>query len=370
MKKVLIIEDEASLRVGIADTLAYEGFETIEARDGKTGIQLARQQMPGLIICDIMMPDIDGYGVLIELRSDPATATIPFIFLTAVVARSAMRKGMEFGADDYLTKPFSQEELLGTVKARLEKQAALDEKYSQKVADLHQVMIHSMPHEFRTPLIGILGASKWLMAELGNLEQEVIMRMLETIYRSGERLERLIEHYLLYAQVEVAMLDAAKLNAIRSQKVDEPGLSIQFVAFQNAERERRQNDLVMAVKEREVSVQISSDNLNKIVTELIINACKFSKSGTPIELDTVIDDRHYTLNVTDHGRGMTQEQITNIGAYVQFERTLHEQQGLGLGLILAKRLADLHGGSLTIDSVPGEYTKVSVNLVRVTDEAA
>jgi DNA-binding response OmpR family regulator len=112
MKKILIIEDEPLLRANILDLLAAEEFDAIAAENGAIGVQLALSHLPDLIISDVMMPELDGYGVVQALRQNPMTATIPFIFLTAKVDRADLREGMSLGADDYLTKPFRPKELL------------------------------------------------------------------------------------------------------------------------------------------------------------------------------------------------------------------------------------------------------------------
>ena len=112
MKKILVVEDEQSLRKDIIEMLTYEGFDVIGAENGRVGIEEAQRHLPDLIICDIMMPEINGYDVLAELRKEGKTATIPFIFLTARTDKLDRRQGMEQGADDYLTKPFAIRELL------------------------------------------------------------------------------------------------------------------------------------------------------------------------------------------------------------------------------------------------------------------
>lgn len=126
MKKFLVIEDTAPTRNLFLECLEAEGFYTIGAENGLVGVQRAQEHLPDLIICDIKMPELDGYGVLTKLRQDPATAIIPFIFVTGMGTRADLRLGMELGADDYLTKPFTVEELLGAISARLSKQAALN----------------------------------------------------------------------------------------------------------------------------------------------------------------------------------------------------------------------------------------------------
>jgi serine/threonine protein kinase/CheY-like chemotaxis protein len=133
--RILIVEDEKHIRQNVAETLTYEGYSTIEAENGRVGVQLAAQEIPDLILCDVMMPEMDGYDVLRTLQAEPATAMIPFIFLTALADRQYVRYGMALGADDYLTKPFTPDELLDTIQARLAKQAAAAEKYRTLLND-------------------------------------------------------------------------------------------------------------------------------------------------------------------------------------------------------------------------------------------
>lgn len=127
MKKILVIEDWADTRNFFVECLKIEGFSAIGAENGFIGIHLAKKHLPDLIICDIVMPDLDGYGTLTTLRQDINTAMIPFIFLTAKVTKSDRRKGMELGADDYLTKPCTVEELLRAIAAQLKKQSILQQ---------------------------------------------------------------------------------------------------------------------------------------------------------------------------------------------------------------------------------------------------
>lgn len=125
MIKILVIEDEDSVRENILDLLQAEDFDTVSAANGRIGIDLALAEFPDLVLCDMMMPEVDGYGVLSALRQEPLTATIPFIFLTAKSAKADFRQGMDMGADDYLTKPFTRAELLSAIMNRLERQATL-----------------------------------------------------------------------------------------------------------------------------------------------------------------------------------------------------------------------------------------------------
>jgi YesN/AraC family two-component response regulator len=129
VKSILIIEDEAQTRSIFLKCLEFEGFHAVGASDGTAGIALARQHVPDLVVCDIMMPDMDGYSVLSALRKSAQTALIPLIFLTAKVTMADLRRGMELGADDYLTKPCTVEQFLAAINSRLHRQEQLSHLY-------------------------------------------------------------------------------------------------------------------------------------------------------------------------------------------------------------------------------------------------
>lgn len=122
MKRILIIEDDAQTRRNLATILRMEGYDPVLAADGREGIEAARRERPALILCDVMMPELDGHGVIASLREDEATAHIPFIFLTARGERADIRAGMNLGADDYIIKPVTACELIAAVEARLERE--------------------------------------------------------------------------------------------------------------------------------------------------------------------------------------------------------------------------------------------------------
>jgi|SRR6478672_10857778 len=135
MLKILVIEDNIRISENILEILEAENFQVLAAADGEIGVQLAREYQPDLIICDIMMPKLDGYGVLTELQKDVDTALIPFIFLTALAEQKDFRQGMNLGADDYLTKPCSPEDILSAIATRLEKQANYTQQQIQHLSD-------------------------------------------------------------------------------------------------------------------------------------------------------------------------------------------------------------------------------------------
>src|SRR5678815_5324884 len=129
-KTILVIDDNTDIRENTSEILELAGYKTFTAENGKQGVEIAVKEKPAVIVCDIMMPELDGYGVLHLLRKNQETQNIPFIFLTAKTERSDFRKGMEMGADDYITKPFDDIELLNAVEVRLRKSQILEQKYA------------------------------------------------------------------------------------------------------------------------------------------------------------------------------------------------------------------------------------------------
>lgn len=135
-QKILIIEDNDDIRESTAEILELANYEVFQANNGRAGVDMANEHLPDLILCDIMMPELDGYGVLYLLNKNPQTSATPFIFLTAKAERMDMRKGMEMGADDYLVKPFDDVELLNAIETRLSKREKQERFYSKSIAKL------------------------------------------------------------------------------------------------------------------------------------------------------------------------------------------------------------------------------------------
>ncbi|MCC9135127.1 response regulator [Pontibacter silvestris] len=153
MKKILLIEDNQEIRENTSEILALANYKVIEAEHGRAGVELAKKELPDLIVCDIMMPQLDGYGVLHMLSKNPVTASIPFIFLTAKSEKEDFRKGMNLGADDYLTKPFDDVELLDAIEIRLKKSEILRSEFKKNAEGLDEFIQEAKGYEELEKLI-------------------------------------------------------------------------------------------------------------------------------------------------------------------------------------------------------------------------
>ena len=362
MNKILVIEDQQAVRENIVERLNAENFETISAENGIDGLLLARDHRPDLIICDVMMPELDGYGVLTLLRQDPLTATIPFIFLTAKADKVDLRQGMQLGADDYLTKPFTKADLLGAIAARLEKQVAVVQQSEKKIEEFRRSITDVLPQEILNPLNEIFGCSQMLVERYDSIKPQEILETAQNINTSTGRVHRLIENFMIYAQIEFLAADPEQVKALKNGSTLNRSEIIDKVATQKAKEHHRESDLVLEVTN--TIIRIAEQDLKKVVEELIDNAFKFSEAGTPVYVKATVTNDIFSLYITNYGRQMTPEQIASIGVCMQFDRKFYEQQGLGLGLIIAKRLTELYNGQLTIKSGPKSQTTVCVALPR------
>ncbi|MBX7221723.1 MAG: response regulator [Blastocatellia bacterium] len=363
MTKILVIEDEQAIREVIAELLEFDNFEPILAENGQIGLELARQNHPDLILCDINMPVLGGLGVLAAVREDPALIGIPFIFLTAKVDQSDVRMGMELGADDYLFKPIARTELLGAINTQLDKHQMVKRRYEQKLEDLRRNLSTALPHELRTPLNGILGTSDLILECFNSLDREELLELVQNINVSARRLHRLVENFWMYAKIEISSSDQNRMESLGLSKTHSSQGVIEQAAFKLGRSVDRRADIHLDLQE--CGVFISETYLDKIITELLDNALKYSEPNQKVNIRSWFDEMYLHVVISGISRGMTLQQIADVGAYMQFDRGVYEQQGAGLGLTISKRLAEMHGGELTITSIPGGETSVEITLRRM-----
>jgi len=355
--RILLIEDDRRLAEMVSNYLGEAGFQTAISRTGSGGIALHDREPFDVLILDLMLPDMDGLDVCRRIREKSET---PILMLTARGDAMDRVVGLEMGADDYLPKPFTAPQLFSAVEARLAKHHVLKQSAEKKLAHLRANLSLALPHEMITPLNGIFGLAEILKSEAGSLSIEEIADYGNTILQSAERLHRTVQNFLLFGKLEIQASDGDTLRNLRQQVTAEVPALIETRARHLAKNAGRLPDVSLRLTDG--GAAIGSDLLTKVVDEVIDNALKFSKPGTPIRISSEIKDQKMVVAVSDQGCGMSADDVASIGAYSQFHRDNREQQGSGLGLAIAGRIAELHNGTLRVQSQVGAGTTVSVTL--------
>lgn len=357
MKKILVIEDEQSVRSNILKILKFESFEAIGAENGVVGVELAQAMRPDLILCDIMMPEMDGYSVRNQLCQDPVTKIIPFIFLTAKTDRTDIRLAMSLGADDYLTKPFSRDELLDAIIVRLDKQTGIQHQFQEKLEKIRVNIATSLPSELFIPLQQVRSFLESLQSE--KIDPSLLSAAKQT-HESSLRLEKILQNFLLFALLEITFKDPLQAAAFKGQSKTEWTDIIHKVAQEKAKEYGRDQDLVLNIQP--ATIPILEANIAKIAEELLDNAFKFSTPETPVHIWSSSESDYLKIQISNHGQRLNTQELKELGAYVQFGHRLSGMGGAGLGLSIAKRLVELHDGLLEINSVQSRSTIVDITL--------
>ncbi len=346
MESVLIIEDESDLLEEIVDTLRFEGFKVFKAQTGEEGLRVAREKKPDIILCDIVLPGMNGFDILNELKNDDNYHLVPFIFITAKTERVNLRLGMDLGADDYIIKPFARQELINSVNARLKKVKAV----RNTVNVLKEQVVASLPHEFRTPLNAILGFSKIIHEDIENYSSTEVSEMAGHVFKSGIDLFRLSQKYLTYIDI-ISHEQQFYFDIVNNIKD-----FINDVAWEVATEHDRVADLKTCLINCPLS--LIENHFRFALREIIENAFKFSRKGTKVGIEMLEQDGKCQIIINDKGVGFPDGAVSRINAFQQFSAGNFSRKGVGLGLFLAGKIIEKNRGVMNIYSVQGEGTKV------------
>ncbi|SFF13819.1 hybrid sensor histidine kinase/response regulator [Spirosoma endophyticum] len=357
--QLLVIEDELSIRENVAELLTLQGFMVDTAADGHEGINRAIQSQPDLILCDVMMPGMNGYQVLESIRAHRSLSHVPFIFLTARAEPDDLRQGMVSGADDYLIKPFTSKDLLKSIETRLKREQIRNNQLQVQLTDYLTNLGRVTIHEHNTPLAGIMGFIGLLKEDHPTLDSSEMESMLDQMMRCCLRLKRTLENERL-TNLLIHPHGSAEYDALSQ------GNSYVFDALvkrlkQTIEKEHEQPATILIATEM-AHLRVPPHSLTKILEELIDNAIKFSERGREVCVSGLISEEYYQLTITNWGRAFKSSDILRIAPYTQFDRNYYEQQGSGLGLFIVKTLIEMNQGHLQIDSKPEGLTKVTLQL--------
>jgi two-component system, sensor histidine kinase and response regulator len=367
MTTILVIEDEVLLREEITELLELEGFQIASAENGLTGIQMAEELLPELIICDVLMPELDGHGVLSQLRQEPTTALIPFIFLTAKSTTEDFRQGMKLGADDYIVKPFKRTDLLEAIATRLTKQNLILQ-LQQKIETLNQSnlekddFLNTASHELRSPATNILMAIQMLKKAP---TKERLQRYLEVLQAESNRELELIDDLLDLQRLET---DTHPAN-IETIKLQDWILAI-AEPFQ-VRIQARQQTLQINVPPYLPTITADSASLKRMLAELLNNACKYTAPSGKIALEVY---RAPQVSATSGVTSLIMLVVSNEAdipdaalprLFDKFYRVPNgdrwQQGGSGLGLTLVKKIVERLNGTIQVTSEAG-WTQFTVQI--------
>ncbi len=367
MTKILVIDDEDILRNEMVNWLTFEDYEVVSAENGIEGVIQANKHIPDLIVCDVNMPYLDGFGVLLEVHSNPATTRIPFIFVTARASHDDIRYGMNLGADDYITKPFTRLQLLQAIQVRLEKSAAREKVYEQELLQLQDAMaqeheqrllkarmIGMFSHDFRNPLATIMSSNNLLTDYADRMSPERRQACYTRIETSVKRLVQMLDDMLIVSQMETGNLnfmpEQLDVGAFFQEIVEEFQTSIgetHIITFETPVKMSSVADIRL---------------LRQIGSNLISNAIKYSPHGSTIRIMLDMHQGNYLLTVQDQGIGISEEDQKRLFEAFQRGKNVGQIAGTGLGLAIVKRALELYGGSIHMESVLKQGTTMFVTL--------
>jgi two-component system sensor histidine kinase/response regulator len=360
---IMVVEDDLALLEGIRELLELSGYRVLIASNGKEALDLLEKERPDLIISDIMMPEMDGYAFHSAVREISQLTSIPFIFLTARGEKSDIRRGRSSGVDDYITKPFDDEDLLAAIRGKLSRFEAVRTQQTEEIADFKHKILLTLSHEFRTPLTYILNYSDLLAQEGGSLSSEDFDEFMVGIKRGAQRLNRLVEDFLILVELESG--EARNAYNFRRAQVEDTSAWLRILARRyTAQAEQRGLELKIEVPDGLPHIVVDEAYLSDAIGRLLENAIKFSDSDSKwVRFSADVDKGQLVIRVQDRGIGIADEDLTRLfDVFHQIDRAKREQQGTGSGLAICRGIVELHGGSLQVESELGSGSTFSLVL--------
>ena len=332
---ILIVEDDEAVRQTMADILELNAVNCVAASNGLDGLALARREHPAVIITDIEMPGLDGFGLLQEVRRDDSLRATPVIVITAKADRLASRRGMDLGADDYITKPFTEDELMRSIRARLEKKELLDEL---------DAFAHTVAHDLKSPVATLVGRLGLIEMTLGTASADAISRHVSEANFAATRLSTIIDELLLLAGV--------RRQHVTMQTLDMAALVTE--ARDQLEELLRRCGATVEVAECWPRVVGHAPWVVQVWSNYLSNAAKYAGPAPRLTLGGALrpDGRVARFWVQDHGPGLDAAAQNRL--FVPFSRVSSVRaRGHGLGLSIVRRISEKLGGAVGVESTLG-----------------
>lgn len=362
-KQILVVEDHDLLLLAIRDILEVEGYKVVTATDGMDALEKMRGWTPNLIIADISMPRMDGYKFFEEVHANPEWVPIPFVFLTARAEREDRLKGKSMGAEDYIVKPFDPQELVVVVNSRIGRAQAIREATETEFEDLKRQIITLLSHELRTPLTSVYGYTELALEEAADLPPSDFQQFLTGIKKGADRLTRMVEDLLLVVRLDTGELEREfELLAAIQDDVDE--MVKRVVRIESGKAEENGIDLQVQIPDPLPPILVHEYFLIDALSRLIDNAIKFSGKGEKrVLVSAAVYDDELQISIQDWGVGIPDDKIPHLfESFRQIDRQKMEQQGTGLGLVIAESLVKCMDGHITVDSTYQKGSTFTIHL--------
>ncbi len=349
---ILVVEDNVDLNMAICEILESYAFIAHSAKDGYEALDWLKDHKPDMILCDIMMPGMDGYTLLKHARADTELRTLPFIFLTARTSVADQRLAKEIGIEDYLTKPVDSNDLIAAINNALRRRQIMHDEMQRQMNGLRDRIVAILQHEFRTPLTFILGYSEYLLDVTKEEASSDELRTSATaILDGGRRLQQLIETFLLLAELQNRTLKPEDVT--RTDPMELMGETLQ-------EFNKRLADAGLVgelhASTEAVAIYADSEMLREALRRLLDNTIRYRRPDSKkIWLSVEHLSTYVGLRVRDEGRGIPPDMVERFATpFEQVDRDNRTEPGAGLSLALIRHVAHLHGGSLEIESQYGK----------------
>lgn len=358
---ILVVEDDLALLEGVSELLKLSNYQVLTATNGREALDLLVEQRPDLIVSDIMMPEMDGYAFHEAVRNRPDMFTIPFIFLTARGEKRDIRKGKASGVDDYITKPFDDEDLLVAVESKLARWAGLQKQRDEEIEDVKHRILLTLSHEFRTPLTYIINYADMLHSTDPTSSSDDFQEFMDGIRRGAKRLNKLVEDFLVLVELETG--EAKEAYLYRRQAFDDTSAWLRVVVrrFQ-ADAGANGLELVIDIPDDLPSIVGDEIYLTDAIGRLVENAIKYSRKESEwIKVHAARDGEYLRIDVQDQGIGVAPENVDSLfDLFHQINREAFEQQGTGAGLAICKGIVNIHDGKLSLVSKQGEGSTFTI----------
>ncbi len=380
MKHILIIEQHSDTAQKLMETMQSLSYRVKYAATFAQAVESMDDEFkPDIIVAAVSLSSLCNHeNALCAIRQSPMWKHLPIVCLVEPDEDANPQVVMRYGADDFIVKPLYPSEVADVVSQRLQRHTVIAEYHSHQTMGLYRnaLLDIMLAHEFRTPLTSILGGTELLQDILPTLPVKDSLEILAQIHHSSQRLHQLLEDILLYAKLEFMTHDRCELEQLRTQSVVLPEPIMVEKAMSIAYMFQRVGDMHIEVPRESLmaqeqktrhdyqnyNVSITPGYMTIAVEQLVENACRYSPQGSAISISLWYNLGRCYLAINNHGRGMSPEQVTSIGAFMQFDRARFEQQGIGMGLAIVKKIMEVFEGNLSIISVLGEETTVTIDL--------